>query len=264
MKVYFIIIFTTIYFNFRPTYLHSQDKIAWDSLYEHQFKYLSKDSLSKGYWHEDKNNGIRRWYNISRKVENYKNQEYKTKIGSLEERMKQWTEQEIRKAKQPAYSNPFASKESKETIFYANLARINGAKFVNTVLIEYLRDTSIYELSLLRTLNSQKNINPLKNGLLLTSMAKSYSRYAGKRGIVGHINFNKRFSFLIRMKKTVGENCTYGRTTGISALMSLLIDEDIPSLGHRKNILSKDFEKVGVAFYEHTKYGINAVMEFSD
>jgi uncharacterized protein YkwD len=264
MKVYFIIIFTTICFNFCSTYSHSQDKIAWDSLYELQFKYLDKDSLSKGYWHEDKNNGIRRWYNISRKVENYKNQEYKTKIGSLEERMKQWTKQEIRKAKQPAYSNPFASKESKETIFYANLARINGVKFVNTVLIEYLRDTSIYELSLLRTLESQKTIDPLKNGLLLTSMAKYYAKYAGKRGLVGHINFNKRFSLLIHMKKTVGENCTYGQTTGLNALMSLLIDENIPSLGHRKNILDKNFKKVGVAFYRHKKYNINAVMEFSD
>src|SRR5690606_32710176 len=113
-------------------------------------------------------------------------------------------------------------------------------------------------------LNSQKTIEPLSNGLLLTKMAKSYAKYAGKRGLVGHINFNKRFSFLIKMNKTVGENCTYGPTTGLGALMSLLIDEDAPSLGHRKNILNRNYKKVGVAFHSHTKYNSNAVMEFSD
>ena len=262
MKAAYIILHTIL--SFYPLCTIGQDKINWDSLYQFNFKYLSKDSLSKGYWQEDKKNGIKRWYNTSLIVEGHRNKEYQLKISSLEERMKQWTEQEISKAKKPAYSNPFASKEGKEAIFYANLARINGAKFVSTILIEYLKDTSKYELSLLKTLSSQKNMEPLRNGLLLTSMAKSYARYTGKRGLVGHINFNRRFSLLIRMKKTVGENCTYGRTTGLSALMSLLIDEDIPSLGHRKNILSKDFKNVGVAFHEHTKFGVNAVMEFSD
>lgn len=247
-----------------PLYSIGQDKIPWDSLYEYQFKYLSNDSLSKGYWYEDKKTGITRWYNISLLVEAHRIKEYQLKIGSLEDRMKQWTDEEIRKARKPAYSNIFASKQSKEAVFYANLARINGVKFINTVLIESLRDTSSYELSLLKTLNSQRNLEPLKNGLLLTAMARSYARYAGKRGLVAHINFKKRFSFLIRMNKAVGENCTYGRATGLSALMSLLIDEDVPSLGHRKNILSKDFRKVGVAFHGHTKYGVNAVMEFSD
>lgn len=245
-------------------YSIGQNKVPWDSLYEHQFKHLSKDSLSKGYWYEDKENGIKRWYNISLLVEGYKNKEYIAKIGLLEERMKQWNEEEIKRAKKPAYSNVLASKEGKEAVFYANLARINGVKFVNTILIEYLKDTSTYELSLLRTLNSQKSIEPLKNGLLLTSMAKSYSKYAGKRGLVGHVNFNKRFSFLIKRNKTVGENCTYGPTTGLGALMSLLIDENVPSLGHRKNILDRNYKKVGVAFHKHTKYGMNAVMEFSD
>lgn len=189
-----MILFTIL--SFHPLCSKSQSRIQWDSLYQFNFKYLSKDSLLKGYWHEDKRNGIKRWYNISLLVEGHKTKEYQLKIGSLNERMKQWTEEEIGKAKKPAYSNIFASKEGKKAIFYANLARINGSKFVSTILIEYLKDTSKYELSLLQTLSSQKNMEPLKNGLLLTSMAKSYARYAGKRGFVGHINFNKRFSLL--------------------------------------------------------------------
>jgi uncharacterized protein YkwD len=259
-----VILFTLVGLCVYPLSSSCQSKISWDSLYEHHFKYLSKDSLSKGYWVEDKKNGTKSWYNISLLVEAHKSDSYKMKIGSLESRMKQWTKEEIKKAKKPAYSNLLASKESKELIFYANLARLNGIKFVNTILIEYLKDTSVYELSLIKTLNSQASIEPLKNGLFLTKMAKSYARYAGKRGIVGHANFNKRFSFLMNMNKTVGENCTYGPTTGLGALMSLLIDESVPSLGHRKNILNKNFKKVGAAFHSHIKYDMNAVMEFSD
>ena len=60
----------------------------------------------------------------------------------------------------------------------------------------------------------------------------------------------------------MGENCSYGYNDSESIVMSLLIDEGVASLGHRKNILSKDFKRVGVAIGKHPTYKYCAVMDF--
>jgi len=162
-----------------------------------------------------------------------------------------------------------ATERSNDVVFFCNLARTSGALFVETVLRPYLNakgDTrsSKYKQSLIARLNTLNKQTPLRHEANLIVMAKSYANYAGGKGIVGHARFKKRFAGLVAKGKTVGENCSYGMHTALDVVIQLLIDEGVPDLGHRNNILGSDFTNVGVAFAKHKKYSINAVMEFSN
>ena len=59
-----------------------------------------------------------------------------------------------------------------------------------------------------------------------------------------------------------GENCSYGFEEAISIVITLLIDEDIEGVGHRKNILNPGYNSVGVAIRPHKDYQFNCVMDF--
>jgi uncharacterized protein YkwD len=44
--------------------------------------------------------------------------------------------------------------------------------------------------------------------------------------------------------------------------MSWMIDEGVSDLGHRKNILDKEYTAAGVSIQPHKRYKVNAVMNF--
>jgi uncharacterized protein YkwD len=60
----------------------------------------------------------------------------------------------------------------------------------------------------------------------------------------------------------VGENCSYGYDQAIDIVISLLIDEGVPDMGHRKNTLNDQFNSVGVAIRPHKEYRVNCVIDF--
>ena len=171
----------------------------------------------------------------------------------------------IAKAKKVSY-NPLCSNQSNEVVFYCNLARADGRKFVEFILRPYLGDTtySEYLQSLIIQLNRQRELPMLKHDLWLEMMAKTYATRAGKRGITGHDRFDQRFALLRILRKTCGENCSYGEDTPIGVVIQLLVDEGVRDLGHRRNILSYEFKRIGIGYAKHTRYGINCVQEFSD
>lgn len=162
----------------------------------------------------------------------------------------------------------FVPKESRQVIFYCNLARMNGELFVRTIVEPYLQaknDTAFseYKQSLVNDLNSLPKLKPLRSSKALTAMAKSYAISSGKKGVVGHTNFDKRFASLLRSGKAIGENLAYHQDTPLDVVIDLLIDEGIFDYGHRRNILSPTFIKVGVFAAQHRDYDNVWVMEFS-
>jgi uncharacterized protein YkwD len=149
------------------------------------------------------------------------------------------------------------------------MAHVDGKKFVQSVLRPYLEmigDTaySEYLQSLVSQLNTKKNQTPLKHNVWLEMMAKSYAIHAGRKGVVGHERFDQRFQLLISLRKAVGENCSYGEESAIGVLVQLLIDKGVENLGHRHNILSNTFKRIGIGFSSHSGYRINCVQEFSE
>jgi hypothetical protein len=49
--------------------------------------------------------------------------------------------------------------------------------------------------------------------------------------------------------------------TGKDIALQLLIDDEVPSLGHRINCLSKSYTKIGVSVNFPKKWGICAVID---
>ena len=60
------------------------------------------------------------------------------------------------------------------------------------------------------------------------------------------------------------ENCSYGYQDALSIVITLLIDDGIKDLGHRKNILNESYNSVGVAIRPHKKYRVNCVIDFGN
>jgi uncharacterized protein YkwD len=157
--------------------------------------------------------------------------------------------------------------EEKKVILFMNLARYNGPLFAGTFLESYLREKQIennsYVKSLRRDLNKLDRLAPLIAEKDLSAVAGAHALESGKQGSTGHQGFKQRFEPLLGNPYThVGENCSYGYERAIDIVLGLLIDEGVKDLGHRSNILSADFNSIGVAIRPHKRYRTNCVMDF--
>jgi len=171
----------------------------------------------------------------------------------------------------------YMTEEEKKVIEIMNLARMKPAFFAETIgkiwkdmpkvdsYISVNLKTNTWYLSLLRDLKKTKPTDPLYPNEELKKAAEYHAKDMGKSGRIGH-NSSNGTSFEKRMKKFqyVGENCDYGYNRAIDIVMHLLIDEGVPSLGHRYNILNRGFYEVGVSIQEHKKYNYNTVIDFSE
>ena len=108
----------------------------------------------------------------------------------------------------------------------------------------------------------------LENGLSLA--AQWLADDQAKTGTIGHYGSDgsSPFERMNRYGKwliTAGENCAYGPKTGKEIVAQLLIDDGVQDRGHRKNILKKEFKKVGIGYNDEDKapYGAVSVMDFA-
>jgi hypothetical protein len=176
-----------------------------------------------------------------------------------------WNNVIYKKANTAAKTNYLSSQE-KQIIYILNLARMNPPLFASTAVSQFPARIGDHDLvkhpdfiSLLDTLKKLKPLPLLYPDSLCWVSAKCHATSSGEAGYAGHervtdvCNDASYFS---------GECCHYGYSDPFSIVLSLLVDEDVPSLGHRKIMLLKGFTKLGVALAPHTAYGINAVLDF--
>ena len=64
-------------------------------------------------------------------------------------------------------------------------------------------------------------------------------------------------------KKTAGENLMAGVGDGREVVAALLIDDGVPSRGHRSNILDREFRATGVACGPHPRYRVMCVIAYA-
>lgn len=164
----------------------------------------------------------------------------------------------------PAPSAGFLRQEEYQLIWTLNLIRRDPRLFLQSVLLNpasrhYVpasRRTS-YHRSLIDDLRQRPSIRPvLVPDSLATQSARCHARWSGKQGYVGHDrdpSCPPAFD---------AECCDYGNRDALSILVHLLIDEDVPSLGHRIICLSGDYRALGVAIEAHTRYRYNTVLDF--
>ena len=162
----------------------------------------------------------------------------------------------------------YLTNQEKEIIVFMNLARLDGQLFVDTYLTFYLELTSKNKTknvkSLIRDLENLEKLEPITPQKDLFNIAKDHAKTMGKKGATGHDKFNERYDPALKTYNMVGENCYYGKGDALDIVLTLLIDENVPNLGHRKNILNAGFNCVGVSVQPHKEYGENCVMSFGN
>lgn len=164
-------------------------------------------------------------------------------------------------------SIPYMNEEEQKVVLFMNMARHDGALFAETFLNSYVEINQVehtpFLKSLYRDLAKVAGIVPLVPEEDLTSVAQGHAVKSGETGHVGHKDIKKRFAPL-RGNPYIewAENCSYGYEEAISIVITLLIDEGIETMGHRKNILNTSYNSVGVAIRPHTSYRVNCVIDF--
>ena len=161
----------------------------------------------------------------------------------------------------------YLSEEAKQVVLFINMARFDGPLFAETFLKTYLEEKqtgrSRYVRSLYRDLEQATGLEPLEPEPDLTAIARDHATSTGEQGRTGHGNFSKRYESLLgNPYQGVAENLAYGHAEAIDIVISLLIDEGIRDLGHRKNMLNPLFNSVGVAISPHRTYRVNCAIGF--
>lgn len=164
-----------------------------------------------------------------------------------------------------AANEKYLQPKEKEIIYILNLVRVYPKLFANTVLTKYpkmsdkleLLNDTYYFKSLLETLRKLEAKPLLFADKKCYTSAFCHAKSSGKRGYTGHDRLTNECE-----KKSYfnGECCDYGNDDPLDIVLSLLIDTNVPSLGHR-NILLSSYEKIGVSFQPHKKYEFSAVID---
>lgn len=161
----------------------------------------------------------------------------------------------------------YMSEEEQKVILFMNMARYDGQLFAESFLKNYVEEMQLQKNSYLRSLYKDlakiEGLSALIPQEDLTAVAQGHALKSGKSGHVGHKDMDKRFAPLERNPYYGwAENCSYGYQDALSIVITLLIDDGIKNLGHRKNILNERYNSVGVAIRPHKKYRVNCVIDF--
>jgi hypothetical protein len=155
--------------------------------------------------------------------------------------------------------------DSEKTVIYIlNLARMNPKLFCETVLrrypdinSDYNYKSSPYFNSLIRRLNITKPLGILSPDSACWASAYEHAASSGESGYVGHERQTEKAA---SAKHFMGECCDYGHNKPIDIVMSLLIDQDVESLGHREICLGA-YTKIGVAIHTHSQYRFTSTLD---
>jgi len=178
---------------------------------------------------------------------------------------KTWAAQQYEAANTAAKSS-YHSAWEREFVYVMNLARMHPQLFAKTVVQAYpdssfnpgLRKLKEYK-SLLLELQAQAPLTALVPDSACWASAKCHAASSGKAGYVGHDRQSTACEKLMYLR---AECCHYGENTPLAAFLSLIIDEGVPGLGHRRTIFAADYTKVGVSFQPHKTYQTTVVIDF--
>ena len=105
-----------------------------------------------------------------------------------------------------------------------------------------------------------------EKGLYLA--AKDHAADQSKTGQTGHVGTDgsKMSDRAKRYGDThgaLGETISYGRNTGLGIIVQLLVDDGVPSRGHRAIIMNGTYTQAGLSVGTHPKYGNTCVIVYA-
>lgn len=193
-----------------------------------------------------------------------------------------WNEKILDTAKGSSYLNDL----EESIVFELNLVRSNPSKYAQDYIKPLLNmfDGRLFKYpgqlpiitkegkkavqECIRVLRQTEPVGILHPNAELSKAANDLVSFQAKNGKVGHIGKN-RSTMVDRIEKygewevRIAENISYGHHNARQIVIALLVDDGVPSRGHRKNILNNDFKVVGIATGQHPKYGTMCVMDFA-
>ena len=181
----------------------------------------------------------------------------------------------------------YLSDLEKDVIVELNKCRTNPARYADEVLVPYLErmgDDGIYVDSqglnimtqegrsavqeAIDALKSQKPLPMLLPNQDLSLAAADHCADQGPKGLTGHDSSDgSSVADRVRRRNSglsyigIGENISYGENKGFDIIRQLIVDDGVPSRGHRENIF-RDYKYVGVSFGTHKKYRYMCVLDF--
>lgn len=165
----------------------------------------------------------------------------------------------------------FMTAEEQKVVFFMNLVRLEPQVFLTDVLQPYVKfhelNENTYLKSLYRDLSKAPSTAVFVMKKDLFEVSKLHVQDIGKKGLTGHKGsqgktFKRRVNHLFSTYLTVSENVGLGFKSPLDNVIGLLIDDGVKDLGHRKAILSPDYNCVGVALGAHKNYTYGCVMDF--
>ena len=121
----------------------------------------------------------------------------------------------------------------------------------------------------MRFLRSIQPIAPLNPSKGMSLGSRDHVKDQGASGSTQHKGADRsqpwdRVNRYGTWEKSIGENIAYGSSKARDVVLSLIIDDGVPSRGHRRNIFNPDFRVIGVACGHHATYGTICVITFAE
>jgi uncharacterized protein YkwD len=118
-------------------------------------------------------------------------------------------------------------------------------------------------------LEKAKAIGPLRWNDGLAKAAQDHVLSQGPTGQTGHTGpdgstLHKRLLRHGTYISTFGEVLNYGEESARMHVIQLLVDDGVPSRGHRKNVFNPEFHAAGAAMGPHQEFGAMCVVDFAD
>lgn len=120
----------------------------------------------------------------------------------------------------------------------------------------------------IRALREQAPVAALEWSDGIFRAARDHVRDQGPRGATGH-NGSDGSTMDSRLRRygawlsTAAENIDYGSANARDVLISLIVDDGVPSRGHRRNIFNPNIRVMGGACGEHTRYRTMCVIDYA-
>jgi uncharacterized protein YkwD len=170
--------------------------------------------------------------------------------------------------KQPSFSK--LSAREQDVLYWVNEVRVHPRDFYDKYVASYVSNNGKSQSANVRSLRNElykaSPVTPLIVISTLNQTSKSHANDLARHHQFSH-NSSDGTTFPQRMAKagipiSCAENIYNGGDVALDAVITLLIDEGVSNLGHRRNILNKNARLIGVAFLPYNSGSFILVQDF--